>query len=167
MSESKWIGRLTSGHARCVQPIAVTAISTSASGLTAGPVEIPVDGAAIPAYRARPTAPGPHPVVLVVHEIFGAHEYIQDVCRRLAHEGFLAIAPVLGLYGEQDAAIPLESIALMRHALEAAGDASEFVIYPDAPHGFHSDYRESFRKDAAEDGFRRMLAWFAALAGSA
>ena len=69
-------------------------------------------------------------------------------------------APVLGLYGEQDAAIPLESIALMRDELVAAEDPSEFVIYPDAPHGFHSDYRENLRKDAAEDGWQRMLAWF-------
>ena len=265
---SKLIGRLTLGHARCVQPIAATAIATPADGLIAGAVEIPTtDGAqSLPAYRAQPAANGPHPLVLVVHEIFGVHEYIQDVCRRLAHEGFLAVAPelfvrwgdvsvqpelkdvvlnvvrfvpddevmadldacvawargsgagdpervaitgfcwggravwlyaahnpelragvawygrlvgdesettprhplqlagslqapVLGLYGEMDAAISLESIALMRDALAARGDSSEFVIYPEAPHGFHSDYRVSFRAGAAEDGWRRMLGW--------
>ena len=223
-------------------------------------------GLFIPAYRAQPASAGPHPLVLVVHEIFGVHEYIQDVCRRLAHVGFLALAPelfvrwgdvslqpelkdvilnvvrfvpddevmadldacvawalaraagdpkrvaitgfcwggrtvwlyaahnpnlragvawygrlvgdesettprhplqlvgslqapVLGLYGELDSAISLESIALMREALAAREDSSKFVIYPDAPHGFHSDYRESFRRDAAEDGWRRMLGW--------
>ena len=263
----KAIGRLSSGYARCIQPIAASAITTPADGLLAGGVEIACAQGAIPAYRARPASPGPHPLVLVVHEVFGAHEYIQDVCRRLAREGYLAVAPelfvrygdvsrqpeikdvvlnvvrfvpdaevmsdldacvawavdggegdpkriaitgfcwggrivwlyathnpnlhagvawygrlvgdesentprhplqcakslhapVLGLYGEIDSGIPLESIALMRDALAAAGDSSEFVIYPDAPHGFHSDYRESFRKDAAEDGWRRMLAWF-------
>ena len=73
--------------------------------------------------------------------------------------------PVLGLYGEKDTGIPLESVDRMKAALaagSAAAKRSEIVIYPDAPHAFHADYRPSFRKDAAEDGWRRCLDWFRA-----
>ncbi|MBP6899740.1 MAG: dienelactone hydrolase family protein [Burkholderiaceae bacterium] len=72
-------------------------------------------------------------------------------------------APVLGLYGEKDGGIPLDSVDKMKSALaqgSAAARRSEFVIYPDAPHAFHADYRPSYRKDAAEDGWKRCLAWF-------
>ena len=71
-------------------------------------------------------------------------------------------APVLGLYGGQDAGIPLDTIETMRKALAAAGKPGEIHVYPDAPHAFHADYRPSYRQDAAEDGWKRMLAWFAA-----
>ena len=76
-------------------------------------------------------------------------------------------APVLGLYGGQDGGIPLTTVNEMKDALaaakgNAAAQASEFVVYPSAPHAFHADYRPSFRKDAAEDGFARALAWFKA-----
>ncbi len=78
-------------------------------------------------------------------------------------------APVLGLYGGQDGGIPLSTVEEMKAALAAAGakgneaaKASEFVVYPDAPHAFHADYRPSYRKEAAEDGFKRALAWFKA-----
>jgi len=73
--------------------------------------------------------------------------------------------PVLGLYGQKDTGIPLETVDRMKAALAAGSAAarkSEFVIYPDAPHAFHADYRPSFRKEAAEDGWRRCLAWFRA-----
>ena len=69
---------------------------------------------------------------------------------------------MLGLYGEKDSGIPLDTVDKMKEALRkgsAAAQASEFVVYPDAPHAFHADYRPSFRKDAAEDGWRRALAW--------
>jgi carboxymethylenebutenolidase len=72
--------------------------------------------------------------------------------------------PVLGLYGEKDTGIPLESVDAMKRALAAANTpaakASEFVIYPDAPHAFHADYRPSYREAAALDGWQRCLAWF-------
>lgn len=74
-------------------------------------------------------------------------------------------APVLGLYGGQDAGIPLDTVEKMKAALAAGSAAarrSEFVVYPDAPHAFHADYRPSYRKDAAEDGWKRCLAWFKA-----
>lgn len=69
-------------------------------------------------------------------------------------------APVLGLYGGADTGIPLDSIEKMRAALKAAGKAGEIVVYPEMPHGFHADYRPSYRKEAAEDGWKRLLAWF-------
>jgi carboxymethylenebutenolidase len=74
-------------------------------------------------------------------------------------------APVLGLYGGQDAGIPLESVDKMKAALAAGSVAarrSEFMIYPDAPHAFHADYRPSYRKAAADDGWQRCLAWLKA-----
>ena len=76
-------------------------------------------------------------------------------------------APVLGLYGGQDQGIPLTTVNAMKDALAAAGAkgnaaarASEFVVYREAGHAFHADYRPSYRKEAAEDGFARALAWF-------
>ena len=72
-------------------------------------------------------------------------------------------APVLGLYGGQDQGIPLDSVERMKSMLAKGSDAarkSSFHVYPDAPHGFHADYRPTWRKDAAEDGWRRCLAWF-------
>ncbi|MEX2261194.1 MAG: dienelactone hydrolase family protein [Bryobacteraceae bacterium] len=74
-------------------------------------------------------------------------------------------APVLGLYGERDTGIPLDTIEQMRTALNApaataAAKKSEIVVFPEAPHGFHADYRPSYRKEAAEDGWKRLHAWF-------
>jgi len=258
---------LAAGFALAVQPVSAETITTNSEGLTAGEVKIPVPSGAMPAYRAKPAAGGPHPVVLVVHEIFGVHEYIKDVCRRLAKLGYCAVAPalyarqgdvaklsdvqqivnsvvakvpdaqvmsdldatvawakrsdngdigklgitgfcwggrvvwlyaahtsslkagvawygrlvgssdelhpqnpidiaaalhapVLGLYGGADAGIPAETIEQMRRALQAAKQPSEIVVYADAPHGFHADYRDSYRSDAATDGWKRMVAWF-------
>ena len=73
--------------------------------------------------------------------------------------------PVLGLYGEKDTGIPLDTVDKMKAALatgNAAAKKSEFVVYPDAPHAFHADYRPSYRKEAADDGWKRCLAWFKA-----
>ncbi len=77
------------------QAVAQTAISTNADGLTAGKVDIPAPDGKIPAYRAAPQGKKGLPTLIVVSEIFGVHEYIQDVCRRLAHQGYLAVAPEL------------------------------------------------------------------------
>lgn len=257
------------GYACAAGPVmAQTAIKTSATGLTAGEVSIDVQGFQLPVYRAMPEGKQNLPVVLVISEIFGVHEYIADTCRRLARAGYLAIAPdlfvrqgdpmaygemaklmaeviakvpdaqvmsdldavvqwaganggnakklaitgfcwggritwlyaahgpvkagvawygrlqgskndlqpsqpldlvgqlkapVLGLYGGQDTGIPLESVEAMKAALKSgspAAKASEFVIYPDAPHAFHADYRPSYREQPAQDGWARMLAWF-------
>jgi carboxymethylenebutenolidase len=260
---------LPQGFAKIVQPIASTTITTDTQGLVAGEVRIPTRDGAVPAYRAMPEKGGKLPVVLVVQEIFGVHEHIKDVCRRLAKLGYLAISvelyfrqgdvtkftdnqeifakvvnhvpdsqvmsdldaavvyaeatgradtsrlgvtgfcwggrivwtycvhnpkvragvawygrlvaparaplqpaypvelaphvkvPVLGLYGGADASIPVEHVEQMRAALKAAGNnVSEIVVYDGAPHAFYADYRPSYRKEAAEDGWQRMQAWF-------
>ena len=68
--------------------------------------------------------------------------------------------PVLGLYGGQDQGIPADTIEKMREALKKTGNPSEIIVYPDAPHGFFADTRPSYRKEAAQDGWKRLLAWF-------
>ena len=260
---------LAAGFAMAVSPAAATAIQTDTAGLEAGTVLVPVSDGQMPAYAARPAKGGPFPTVLVVQEIFGVHEYIRDICRRLAKLGYLAVAPelfmrqgdpskvaaipdilktivskvpdaqvmadldacaawakasgggdparlgitgfcwggraswlyaahnprlkaavawygrlggdrtemtprhpldvaaevkvpVLGLYGGADQGIPLDSVEKMRAALKAADAKAEIVVYPDAPHAFHADYRPSWREAPATDGWRRMQEWFRA-----
>ena len=264
-------GVVGSGFAAAVLPVTAQTIRTDAQGLEAGEVMIPVGEFKMPAYRAMPIGSRNAPVVLVISEIFGVHEHIADVARRLARLGYMAIAPelferqgdasaygeiakliaevvskvpdqqvmgdldacvawakgqgadisrlgitgfcwggritwlyaahnaavkagiawygrlvgdrsvlnpghpidlvgkltapVLGLYGGQDAGIPLETVDKMRAALSqgsAAAKRSQIHVYPDAPHAFHADYRPSYRKDAAEDGWVRCLAWLKA-----
>jgi carboxymethylenebutenolidase len=251
--------------------VAQTAIKTSADGLAVGEIMVDVNGFKVPAYMARPAGKTNLPVVLVIQEIFGVHEYIADTARRFAKMGYLAIAPelyarqgdptqynamadlikevvskvpdaqvmidldgmvqwaganggdaskvaitgfcwggritwmyaahskavkagvawygrlvgapnplspthpvdvvaningpVLGLYGGADTGIPLETVEKMKTALQGGSPAakkSEFKVYDGAPHAFHADYRPSYRKDAADDGFARALAWFKA-----
>ena len=86
---------LAAGFALSVMPVSAQTITTDSNGLLAGEVKIPVPGGEIPAYRAMPTAGGPFPTILVVHEIFGVHEHIKDICRRLAKRGYCAVAPYL------------------------------------------------------------------------
>lgn len=260
---------LGSGFAAAVLPVmAQTLVKTDSQGLIAGEVTIDVGAFKLPAYRAMPAGRTKAPVVLLISEIFGVHEYIADVARRLAHQGYLAIAPelfvrqgdpstygeigkliaevisqvpdaqvmadldacvawaraqgadtrklgitgfcwggritwlyaahnpalkagvawygrlvgaanplqpahpidvaarlhapVLGLYGGQDEGIPMASVARMQAALaegSAAARQSRFVVYPEAPHAFHADYRPSYRQPAAADGWQRCLAW--------
>jgi carboxymethylenebutenolidase len=262
------------GYAAATLPImAQTAIKTSSDGLRTGETTYEVNGFKVPAFYAAPAGKTNLPVILVIQEIFGVHEYIADTARRFARAGYLAIAPelyarqgdpgqysemarlmsevvskvpdaqvmadldgavkwagthggntqkvgitgfcwggritwlyaeqsknvkagvawygrlvgtpselspknpldlaaslkapVLGLYGGQDSGIPLSTINQMKDALAEAGKkgnaaarASEFVVYPGAPHAFHADYRPSYQKEAAKDGFKRALAWF-------
>ncbi len=70
-------------------------------------------------------------------------------------------APVLGLYGGADGGIPSDTVERMREALTAAGQTHEIVLYPDTPHGFHADYRPTYRKEQADDGWKRLRDWFA------
>lgn len=253
---------------RAVTPHAESTILTDSHGIIAGETTIPSQGEQLPAYLAKPASgDGPHPIILVVQEIFGVHQHIQDVCRRLAKQGYLAIAPelyfrqgdphqyndiptllsglvskvpdaqvlldlnratnwavrqggdankigitgfcwggriswlyaahnpqlkaavawygkfsgnktlttpkhpvdvaadlsapVLGLYGAEDDSIPLDQVELMRQALRAANATAEIVVYPEAGHAFHADYRPSYHQASAQDGWQRMLAWFA------
>jgi carboxymethylenebutenolidase len=258
---------LATGFALAVQPVSADTITTDTSGIEAGEVKIPTADGTLPAYRAMPDKGGPFPTVLVVQEIFGVHEHIKDLCRRLAKQGYFAIAPelyarqgdvsqmtdigkiisevvskvpdaqvmsdldaavayaketgkadtsklavtgfcwggrivwlyaahnpnlkagvawygrlvgaadplhpkhpvdvvadlkapVLGLYGEADTGIPLDSVEKLRAAAKAAGKPAEIVVYPGAPHGFNADYRPTYRAEPATDGWKRMLAWF-------
>jgi carboxymethylenebutenolidase len=261
---------LGAGFALATQSVlAQTAIKTDEVGLVAGEIKVPVQDGEMVAYRAMPGGLSKPPVVLVVSEIFGVHEYIRDTCRRLAKLGYCAIAPelfarqgdprqiasipeiqaritsktpdaqvlsdldacvawaareggdtsrlavtgccwggritwlyaahnpgvkagvawygrlvgtanemtprhptelaaqlkapVLGLYGGLDTGIPLETVESMEKALKQGGpasQASEIHVYDNAPHAFHADYRPSYRKEEAEDGWKRMLAWF-------
>ncbi|QDU28441.1 Carboxymethylenebutenolidase [Anatilimnocola aggregata] len=69
-------------------------------------------------------------------------------------------APVLGLYGAEDMGIPNDTVEMMQAALKETKQPSEIVLYPKTPHGFHADYRPSYRKTEADDGWNRLQAWF-------
>jgi carboxymethylenebutenolidase len=86
---------LTVGFCAAISPVMAQVITTSADGLVAGEVKVPAGDVDIPAYRAMPDHGGPFPTVLVVHEAFGVHEHIKDVCRRFARLGYYAISPEL------------------------------------------------------------------------
>ena len=260
------------GFVAASEPVIAAAIETDFKGLKAGEQIIPVGSFQLPAYVSRPEkAKGSLPIVIVLSEIFGVHEYIADVTRRFAKLGYLAIAPefftragdpnsygtiaeiqqniiaktpdsqvlndlqaalvwagknggdfkrvgvtgfswggritwlsatlpqvragvawygrligektegnprhpvdiamdlkapVLGLYGAADTGISLESVDQMRAVLvqaapkNPAAKASQFEVYPDAPHAFHADYRASYREGPAKDGWEKCLAWF-------
>src|SRR5690242_7157516 len=86
---------LGAGFALAVLPVSAQTITTSSEGLVAGEVKVPVKDGQIPAYRAMPATGGNFPTILVVQEVFGVHEWIKDICRRLAKIGYYAIAPEL------------------------------------------------------------------------
>ena len=256
------------GYTLAAGPVRADAIHTDTNGLDAGMAKVKVSDGEMPVYYARPAGVKNPPIILVSMAIFGLHEYIKDVARRLGHLGALAIAPnyyfrmekngvdltkiayikdlfpyvnaksdtelysdldstvawaksqggdgnrlgimgfcrggrtvwhysthnadlkagvafygtlvdtspaapqssidlaanvkepVLGLYGADDAGIKLDQIAQMEEKLKAAGKTFEFIVYSGAPHGFHADYRPSYRKDAAEDGWNQLIHWF-------
>jgi len=100
---------LAAGFALSVQPLSAETLHTDSTGLESGEVRIPVKDGEIPAFRALPAGGTNLPVVIVIHEIFGVHEWIQDVCRRLAKQGYLAIAPYL--YSRQGNALVYTDIA--------------------------------------------------------
>jgi len=99
---------LGAGFALSVQPVSAETITTDASGLTAGEVKIPGADGEIPAYRAMPSGKTNLATILVVHEIFGVHEWVKDICRRLAKQGYLAVAPYL--YSRQGDALAYTDI---------------------------------------------------------
>ena len=257
---------LISGFTLAVTTVEAQVIHTDTAGLDAGETRIPTNDGELPGYYARPSGTGPVPTLLVIEEIFGVHEHIKDLCRRLAKAGYLAVAPelyarqgdlskmtdiptivrdviskapddqmlrdldatvawaggkggdgdrlgvtgfcrggrdtwfyashnprlkaavawygpvggptnpiqpmtatdladkidcpLLGLYGGADTSIPQDQVQAAAAKARAAGKTVEIVVFPDAPHGFNADYRPSYRKEAAEDGWARMLAWF-------
>ena len=256
------------GYTLAAGPVRAQPVTTDTAGLTVGEAKVKVEGGQMPVYFARPANVQNPPVILVAMEVFGLHEYIRDVTRRLGKLGALAVAPdyyfrkgedltkiteipklmpivnskpdaeliadldataawaksqggntdklgimgycrggrtvwvysahspnlkagvafygslvdpeaqkaiwpksptqlapemkapVLGLYGEADAGIPLAQVDAMKAALAAANKPSEIKLYPAAPHGFHADYRPSYRKEAADDAWAQMTAWF-------
>ena len=89
------VGSLAAGFALAVLPVSAETITTDANGLSVGEVKIPVKDGNIPGYRAMPDTGGPFPTILVVQEVFGVHEHIKDICRRLAKAGYFAVAPAL------------------------------------------------------------------------
>lgn len=112
---------LATGFALAVQPISAKTIATDTKGLIAGAVKIPVADGQIPAYRAQPATGEKFPIVLVIQEIFGVHEHIQDVCRRFAKLGYLAIAPEL--FVRQGDVSKLSSIDEIRPIVAKVPDA--------------------------------------------
>lgn len=112
---------LATGFALAVQPVWGKVITTNTKGLVAGAVKIPVTDGEIPAYRAAPLKGQNFPVVLVIQEIFGVHEHIQDVCRRFAKLGYLAIAPQL--FVRQGDVLKLTSIDEIRPIVAKVPDA--------------------------------------------
>jgi carboxymethylenebutenolidase len=255
------------GYAIAAEPLLAQAIRTDTAGLTAGDVTIKSGNDTIPAYQAYPSAAGKYPVIIVISEIWGVHEYIRDVARRFAKEGFYAIAPemfqreggvghlpnvqdilkivlnvprqqilqdlsatatyargqaaaaanrvgvtgfcwggsttmqyaahdkelraavawygppgraykddpqpvssfdvakdircpFLGLFGEEDKNPPPEDVRKFEAALKQHNQNVEMVIYPNAGHAFHADYRPSYRAEAAQDAWGRCVAWF-------
>lgn len=258
---------LGTGFAAAVLPVAAqNVVKTDSNGLTAGEITVTVNGQAVPVYRAQPAGKTNLPVVLVISEIFGVHEYIADVARRFAKLGYLALAPelfvrqgdpgaygtiaelqkeiiskvpdaqvmtdldavvawakanggntdklgmtgfcwggritwlysahnskvkagvawygrlignsneltpknpvdiaaklktpVLGLYGAKDGGIPVTTVVQMQDALSKGSSNSEFVLFKDAGHAFHADYRASYVEADAKEGWKRCVEWF-------
>ena len=257
---------VAAGYTLAAGPVRAEVVTTDTNGLEAGAARIKVGSEEMPAYFARPAGNTRAPVIIVAMEIFGLHEYIKDVTRRLAKLGAFAVAPdyyfrkgvdltkvselkdllpvvnakpdaellsdldatvawagsqgadvtrlgiigfcrggrtvweyaahsgtlkagvafygtlvdpanplwpkspmqlapemkapVLGLYGGADTGISVAQVEQMKAALEQNKKTAEFKIYPEAPHGFHADYRGSYRKDAAEDAWKQAQAWF-------
>jgi carboxymethylenebutenolidase len=252
------------GYTLATGPVCADVIQTDTNGLDAGDAKVKVSGGNMPVYYARPAGVQHPPIILVCMEIFGLHEFIKDVTRRLGHLGAFAVAPdyyfrmgdllknsdiqkllpkvnsktdtelfadldatvawaesqggdgdrlgimgfcrggrnvwhysahnpalkagvafygplvdkndaapkssielanevkepVLGLYGAEDTGIKVEQVNEMEAALKANGKTAEFHIYPGTPHGFVADYRSSYRRDAAEDAWNRMVGWY-------
>lgn len=257
---------IAAGYTLAAGPVRAEVVKTDTSGLTTGDARIKVADGEMPGYFARPEGVNNPPVVLVAMEIFGLHEYIKDVTRRLAKLGAFAVAPdyyfrkggdltkitdipqllsivnakpdaellsdldstvawaksqggdtsrlgiigfcrggrtvweyaahsptlkagasfygppvdppnplwpksptqlapqmkapVIGFYGEADAGIPVADVEALKTALAKNKKTAEFKLYPAAPHGFHADYRASYRKESADDAWANMQAWF-------
>ncbi len=267
MAKMSAAGAALAGFALASQAVGGEIVSTPADGLVASEGSVPSGGFQVPIYTAQPAKSGKFPVVIVIPEIWGMHDYIKDVVRRFAQRGFLAItfepyartggvlkiedretlmkvvnavpdtqvmadldaivayakrlpaarserigvtgfcrgglytmlfaahspdvkaavvwygqikpaktpgvrtagpldvagriqAPLLGLFGGVDMGIPVADVKELETALKTAGRTAEIVIYENAPHAFHADYRPSYRESEAKDAWARCLAWF-------
>src|SRR5205823_6608739 len=151
---------------------------TDTKGIVAGDQVVKVGNYSMNVYEARPESFSAHPVLLVVSEIWGVHEYIKDCARRFAKEGFHGVAPVLfqregdvedmpdikvpflGLFGELDQNPKPDDAKKFGELVRAAGNKNvEIIVYPGANHGFHADYRPSYKPDAAADAWKRCNDW--------
>src|SRR3989441_1126178 len=137
---------LAVGSALAVGPVSAETIVTDAEGLTAGEVKIPTSDGDIPAYRAMPSQGRALPVVLVVQEIFGVHEHIKDVCRRLAKLGYLAVAPEL--YARQGDVSKLSDINEVREKVVSR--------VPDAQVMADLDATVAWAKDSGEGNVEKL-----------
>jgi carboxymethylenebutenolidase len=170
------------GYVAAAGPLmAQTAVKTSAEGLVSGEVTIDVNGFRMPAYRSAPAGKTGLPVVLVVSEIFGVHEYIADVTRRLARQGYLAIAPELFVrqgdpsdFGEV-ARIQSEIIAKVADA-QVMGDLDACVAWAGAHGGdlnrvaitgFCWGGRIVWLYAAHQPRLKAAVAWYGRLTGAA
>ena len=125
---------LSVGFCAAISPVLAQVITTPADGLVVGEVKVPTSDAAIPAYRAMPEHGGPFPTVLVVHEAFGVHEHIKDVCRRFARLGYYAISPELfarqgDASAEPDMGKLMGAIVYKKPDAEAASDLDATLAY--------------------------------------
>jgi carboxymethylenebutenolidase len=172
---------LTIGFCAAVSPVSAQAVTTSADGLIAGEVKVPAGDADIPAYRAMPDHGGPFPTVLVIHEIFGVHEYIKDVCRRWAKLGYYAIAP--DLYARVgDASSETDMKKIMADIVSKVSDAQVLSdldatlafakasgsadIARAAVAGFCWGGRESWLYAAHNPALKAAIAWYGPLGGA-
>ncbi|HJW40308.1 MAG TPA: dienelactone hydrolase family protein, partial [Rhizomicrobium sp.] len=152
MPRRAFVTTLVTGFALAAGPVRADAIVTDANGLDAGEVSIPVADGTIPGYRARP-ANGKHTgVVLVVQEIFGVHEHIKDLCRRLAHTGYYAIAP--SLYARQGDPGKYD----MAHIMDMMKDVVAKV--PDAEVMSDLDSTVAFAKSEGADTWKLAITGF-------
>ncbi|MEQ1754002.1 MAG: dienelactone hydrolase family protein [Micropepsaceae bacterium] len=124
------VSSLAAGFALSVQPVAAGTISTEASGLETGEIRIPVVDGEIPAYQARPVGGKQLPTVIVIHEIFGVHEWVKDICRRFAKAGYLAVAPYL--YSRQGDALAYTDIQKLVAELVSKVDDATVISDLDA-----------------------------------
>ncbi len=147
-----FVTTLVAGFALAAGPASADAIVTDANGLDAGAVDVPVSDGKIPAYRAKPSGKSKLPVVLVIQEIFGVHEHIKDLCRRLAHTGYYAIAP--SLYARQGDPGKYD----MAHVMDMMKDIVSKV--PDAEVMTDIDSAVAFAKSEGADTARLAITGF-------
>jgi carboxymethylenebutenolidase len=173
---------ITAGFALAVQPVqAQTVITTDTNGLTVGPIEIPVSDGTIPGYYARPDGKGPYATVLVIHEAWGVHEHIQDICRRLAKAGYFAVAPEL--FARQGNARTLTDMSQIMQQIinkvpdaEVASDLDATVAWAHKDKtantlrlgvtGFCWGGRQTWLYAVHNAGIKAAVAWYGPLAGS-
>jgi carboxymethylenebutenolidase len=260
-------GGTFAGYAVAADPVLAQAIKTDTTGIAAGEFEVKIGDYGMPVYEARPASGTGHPIILVISEIWGVHEYIRDSTRRFAKAGYYAIAPelfkreggvahipniqdilkivlnqprqqtlgdlkaaadwakkrpgvkadrvgvtgwcwggsttiqvaatnpdmkaavawygppgrpyqspsgpvtgfdvakdikipLLLLFGEKDTSPPPADGQKLIEMIKPTNPNVEVIVYPEAGHGFHADYRPSYNPKAATEAWKRCLAWF-------